>query len=264
MPDWLLKKDDYTPGKDNDAFINKSIMSILRVLGKLCNQPEYNKSRFEVNALTGLVSVILYIIFISLSRNFTFVLITGVYLLVILNFLSIDKIKNVVKVSFIAALFTFLIFLPSFFLGYGNNVLMVTVKVLISVTFVNMFAAEFKWNDIVHAFKIFHLPDMFIFITDTTIRYIYILGNFALNLLYALKLRSVGRDRNKSSILPHIMGTMFLKSKDMSEEMYDAMKCRGFTGEYKFYYKFKFKLSDYILMFCDFIFLLTYFYFDRL
>ena len=57
---------------------------------------------------------------------------------------------------------------------------------------------------------------------------------------------------------------MFIKSKEMAEEMYGAMECRGFVGEYKVYNEFKFKLADYICIIFNVIFILTYFYFDRL
>jgi len=50
----------------------------------------------------------------------------------------------------------------------------------------------------------------------------------------------------------------------MVEEMYGAMECRGFTGSYKVYKNFKFKLSDYICIMSNIVFILTYFYFDRL
>jgi cobalt/nickel transport system permease protein len=52
-------------------------------------------------------------------------------------------------------------------------------------------------------------------------------------MFYALKLRSVGRNAGKTASISGIAGTLFLKSKEMAEEMYAAMECRGFTGEYR-------------------------------
>lgn len=264
MPEWLLKKDNYIPLNDKDAFINKSILSILKVLLRFRLQAEYRIDKFGVNALVKLVSTFLLIIFISLSKNLTFVLITGVCLLVAINFLSIHEIIYIIKMSLVAAFFAFLIFLPSIFWGYGNNTLMVTLKILICTAFVNMVACTTKWDDIIEAFKIFHVPDIFIFILDITIKYIIVLGKFSLNMFYALKLRSVGKSKNKNASLSGIVGTMFIKSRELAEEMYGAMECRGFTGEYKTYKKFKFKTADYICIIFNAIFVLAYFYFDRL
>lgn len=264
MPEWLLEKDNYIPLKDKDAFINKSILSILNVLTKFKKQTEYRTTKFEINALFKFISTLILIIFVSLTQSFTFVLIINVFMLVLINFLSINEIKYILKVSSIVAIFTFVILLPSIFLGYGNNSLMITLKVLISVASVNILACTTQWNDLTGALKVFRVPDMFIFVLDITIKYIIVLGEFSLNMIYSLKLRSVGKSNNKSASISGVVGTMFIKSKEMAEEMYGAMECRGFTGTYRVYNNFKFKLADYICIMFNVIFILTYFYFDRL
>jgi len=264
MPEWLLKKDNYKPLKDKDAFINKSILSILSVCARFRLQTGYKVNKFGVNALVKLISTLLIIIFVSLTKSFAFVLVANVCLLVIINFLNIEEIKYILKVSSIAVIFTFIILLPSIFMSYGNNVVMLTLKVLASVTTVNILACTTQWNELVGTLKVFHVPDMFIFVMDITMKYIIVLGEFALNMIYSLKLRSVGRSKNKTTALSGILGTMFIKSKEMAEDMHSAMECRGFTGEYKIYNKFKFKFADYICIMLGITFILTYFYFDRL
>ena len=44
------------------------------------------------------------------------------------------------------------------------------------------------------------------------------------------------------------MGNLFFKTKSMGEDMYSAMECRGFTGEYVSYKKFRFTLKDAIYL----------------
>ena len=95
------------------------------------------------------------------------------------------------------------------------------------------------------ALKSFFLPDIFILVLDITIKYIVMLGDFTLNMLYSLKLRSVGKNRKKYTSMSGVAGTMFIKSKEMAEETYYAMECRGFTGEYHVYGKSKFTMADY-------------------
>lgn len=65
-------------------------------------------------------------------------------------------------------------------------------------------------------------------------------------MLYSLKLRSVGKNTGKYTSLSGIAGTMFIKSKEMAEDMYSAMECRGFTGEYHVNSKLKFTFADFI------------------
>lgn len=141
---------------------------------------------------------------------------------------------------------------------------MLALKILASVASINILAFTTQWNDLTGALKAFRIPDMFIFVLDITIKYILVLGEFSLNMVYALKLRSVGKSMDKSTSLSGIVGTMFIVSKEMAEGMYGAMECRGFTGAYKVYKNFKFKLADYICIMFNIIFILTYFYFDRL
>jgi cobalt/nickel transport system permease protein len=79
-----------------------------------------------------------------------------------------------------------------------------------------------------------------------------------------LKLRSVGRNKEKYTSVSGVAGTMFIKSKEMSEEMYEAMECRGFTGEYKRAKLNKPGLWDVLFILLVVLIILTYFWFDRL
>ncbi|GKX65879.1 cobalt permease [Clostridium sp. TW13] len=262
MPEWLLEKDNYTPLKEKNSFIDKSIISLLNVLTRFRGKTKQNK--FTINAAVKLISTLILIVFVSLAKNLTFVIIANVFILVVINFLSINEIKHILKVSLIVTAFSFILLLPSIFFGYGSNAVMITLKILVSVASVNILACTTQWNDLIMTLKLFKVPDVFIFVLDITIKYILVLGEFSLNMIYALKLRSVGKSKNKSTALSGVLGTMFIKSKEMSEEMYGAMECRGFTGEYKVYKKFKMKLQDYVCIIANAVFIIIYFYFDRL
>jgi cobalt/nickel transport system permease protein len=110
---------------------------------------------------------------------------------------------------------------------------MVTVKVCLSVACIRLAAATTERASLAGVFKRLWVPDLFILVFDIALKYIVLLGELALTMLYALKLRSVGRNSGKHRSLAGIAGTMFLKSKELAEEMYDAMACRGFTGEFR-------------------------------
>ena len=76
------------------------------------------------------------------------------------------------------------------------------------------------------------MPQTVIFLLDTTLRGIFLLGEEAGALLTALKLRSVGRNRRKQRAAGAVLGTLFLRAQRLSEATYEAMVCRGFTGVY--------------------------------
>jgi len=84
------------------------------------------------------------------------------------------------------------------------------LKILVSVAAVNILSLTTQWNDLTGALKAFRVLYMFIFVLDITMKYILVLGEFSLNMIYALKLRSVGNSNNKSTSLSGIVGTMFI------------------------------------------------------
>ena len=246
MLEWLSKNENYIPQSDKDTFINKSILSLLNILSKIKTQSGYKTDKFYVNAAFKVAFTFMLVTLLSMSRSFTFVIIINVYLLAILSLMQAEKIIKILRVSFVMAIFTFVVLIPAAYWGNGYSSVMITSKVFATVTAVNILSHSTRWNSITSALKRFFVPDIFIFVLDITIKYIVMLGDFTLNMLYSLKLRSVGRNRRKYTSLSGIAGTMFIKSKEMAEDMYFAMECRGFTGEYHSYNRLEFTFADVI------------------
>jgi cobalt/nickel transport system permease protein len=224
----------------------------------------YEGDRFAVNTITKLMSAILLVIMVSVSRSFEFLLIVDVYILLIISLLRVGEIKHIFKMAVVVTIFSLVILLPSILMGNINNSIMIIIKTITTVTVVNITSSISQWNDITKTLKMFFIPDIFILVLDITIRYIVIFGEFSLNMLYALSLRSVGKNKNKSTSASGIIGTMFIKSKEMAEDMYGAMECRGFTGDYKLHNKYKFRLNDVLCIIINIGFIVSYFYFVRL
>lgn len=233
VPEWLLKDACYLPRTDREAFLDRSILSFLSVLskGRLRGGKEKDGGRME--PLVKILSVFIVILLVSLTKSPFFLALAGTGLLIVLSLQSGERIGIVLKTSLAAVLFTVLILLPSAFWGHGSSLAMITAKVFVSVTSVKLVSTSTEWASISGAFKRLGAPDLFILVFDIALKYITLLGEFALAMLYALKLRSVGRNVGKTASLSGIAGTLFLKSKEMAEEMYAAMECRGFTGEYQ-------------------------------
>ena len=263
MPEWLLNDERYIPQTDKDTFINKSILSLLNILSRIRAQNGYRTGRFHVNAVLKLAFTAVLIVLLSLSRSFAFVIIINVYLLLSLSMMKADEILRILKVGFAVALFTFVVLLPSAFMGNYYSVLMITPKVLAAVISVNILSRSTQWNAITGALKTFFIPDVFILVLDITIKYILLLGEFSLNMLYSLKLRSVGKNNIKYASLSGVAGTMFIKSKEMAEDMYTAMECRGFTGEYRVSRKISFTFADLIFILANVLIIYTFFYLGR-
>lgn len=261
MGDWLLKKDNYIPEDDSDKFIDKSIFSILKVLSLIKRRNKLKAGfMYRINPVAKLIFMVLNIIFLSLSRNFMYVLAVDIYFLILLSSLDADEIKNILVLSMIVPIFTIIMLIPSILMGNVMNSIMIILKILGTIIIVNIFSCTTKWSYITRSLKVFFIPDIFILVFDITIKYIYILGQFALNMFYSLRIKSVGKNNKKYSSIPKIMGSLFLKSNEMGEEMYSAMECRGFTGEYRNFSKFKFTMMDFLYCTCSVLIVMLYFY----
>ncbi len=247
MPEWLTDTDEYEAVKDHDAFVDKSILSIVKILSKIKFSQRQNT--YKINSTVRFLFVLLLLVMVSLADNTAFIIITAVYLLVLLCMESAEVIIHVLRFSIGATLFSFLIMLPAALMGNGYSISVFLIKIFIAVSMLVLNVSEQSFNQISGSLKAFHVPDMFIMVLDITIKYIEILGNLALNMLHALKLRSVGKNRGKYKSLSGVAGTMFLSSRKMADEMYDAMICRCFSGAY-------YKETDNKLHVLDFIYII--------
>jgi cobalt/nickel transport system permease protein len=207
-----------------------------------------------------LLSSFLLILFVSLSRSIYFLAIVGTYELVIMCLMSGPKIAKVLKTSFVASLFAFVIFLPSALWGNWPGVLAVAAKVLLSVAAAALVSATAPWSEISRALSSIRIPDIFILVLDLAIKYISLLGGLVLDMLYALKLRSVGHNTDKTASLSGVAGTVFLKSKEAADEMYAAMECRGFSGTYRVAVRSGLSARDYVFIAVNVLILSLFFF----
>jgi len=261
IPLWLVQEEDYIPHTDKDTFLNKSIISILKILSRIKTQDQTNTGTHKINVTLKVGFTFLMLLLLSFSKSFVFLSIIAVVILLILSSMDGKTITSILKITLIMTGFTFLVLLPATVWGNSYSGIMLTTKVFITVTAVNIISHTTRWSQITGALKRLFIPDILILVLDITIKYIVMLGDFALNMLYALKLRSVGKNRNKYTSLSGVAGTMFIKSKEMSEDMYNAMECRGFTGEYHVHNSFKITIYDciYIVLNLAVVVLFVYF-----
>lgn len=137
------------------------------------------------------------VLLLSLSRDFMFTATVDVYLLVVLSSMDAEDILSILKTTLLMTLFTFMALLPSSFYGGSRYSIMIISKVFGTVAAVNILSHTTGRSAITAALKSFFIPGIFILVFGITIKYIAMLRDFTLNVLYALKLRPVGRDGNK-------------------------------------------------------------------
>ena len=138
--------------------------------------------------------------------------------------------KQILSGTIGAVLFSIFILLPAVFMGNPQILLTIGTKVFLSVTLIGMLSAGTAWNKLTASLRAFHIPDIFIFTLDITLKYIAVLGEICMEILTSLRLRSIGQNKKKAKAFSGILGISFLKSREMADEMYASMCCRGFTG----------------------------------
>lgn len=249
LPLWMNQSEVYEPCIDKDGFITKSTQAIFEVLSKL----KWNAGkdgRLSASPSLKLGYTFLFILLTACSKNYLFSLIMAAGTVLALAMSSAEAMKKILSGTLGAVLFSVLILLPAIFLGNPQILLTIATKVFIAVTLIGILSAGTSWNKLTASLRTFHVPDIFIFTLDITLKYIAVLGEICMEILTALKLRSVGQNKKKAKAFSGILGISFLKSREMADEMYAAMCCRGFVGEYKTKRKYTFRKQDilYILL----------------
>ncbi len=90
-----------------------------------------------------------------------------------------------------------------------------------------------RWATLLKSLRVLHVPQAFVLILGMTFRYIYVLIHAANNMFLARKSRLVGRmsGAEERHWLTASLGTLFVKSYDLSDQVYLAMLSRGFRGD---------------------------------
>ena len=248
LPSWMCESEAYEPNIDKDGFITKSAQAILGVLAKLKWNAGKDR-RFSASPSLKLCYTFLFILLTACSKNYLFSLIMVAGTILALASYPASAMKQILSGTIGAVLFSIFILLPAVFMGNPQILLTIGTKVFLSVTLIGMLSAGTAWNKLTANLRAFHIPDIFIFTLDITLKYIAVLGEICMEILTSLRLRSIGQNKKKAKAFSGILGISFLKSREMADEMYAAMCCRGFVGEYKTGRKYAFRKQDIFYIF---------------
>jgi cobalt/nickel transport system permease protein len=230
----MQKTDNYVPPKDGGTFVVKTIKSLGGVMSRLRVQQGHEKGR-SIPALVKFIALVAAILVLSVTQNRLLILAYAAILQLYLCTWPGADILKIYKAALAAALLALVLFIPAMLInpaGAGNN-LAVVVKVFLCLEMVSIFNHTTQWNHITTALRKLHIPGIFIFTLDITLKYTVLLGSFISDVLTSLQLRSVGKNNKKYQSVGGVMGVTFIRGTEMSRDMYEAMRCRGFTDDYK-------------------------------
>ncbi len=243
IPDWLKKEEDYKAENSSSAFVDRTI---LEMVSKISRFQRVNHKNGVRNAFIDLLLIIETIMCISLSTNMLFTYIVLALLLVKLCMMNSEEMTNIIYGGFIASVICALILLPSLLLGNTKTFIRITLKVFLSSSLVYFFNEEHTTNELVSCLKMLHIPDIIIFTLDMTFKYIVLLSKTSKEILTALKCRIIGKLKKNDRSMMNVGGMTFIRSMKYSEDMNDAMKCRGFNGVYYNHMHFHLSRLDYL------------------
>jgi cobalt/nickel transport system permease protein len=111
----------------------------------------------------------------------------------------------------------------------------IALRTGISISFAVLLLMTTRWQQVTAAFAAMHLPQTAVAVLDMAYRYIFFLSESAREMFEARFLRTVGKipARESRRRTGGSVAILFLKSHAAGEEVYDAMRCRGYGDNFR-------------------------------
>lgn len=129
--------------------------------------------------------------------------------------------------------------------GFAGALLLIS-RVGISISLALVLTLSTRWMAILRALRSFFVPRVFISTLEMTYRYLFVLVRAIEEIFIARKARDAGQSATKEQrrFVAAAMGGLFGKSLQMSDEVYNAMLARGYTGEIRVLHQNRMALQD--------------------
>jgi len=131
--------------------------------------------------------------------------------------------------------------------GLWGSIVLVS-RVLASVSFAALLPLTRRWADIFAGLRALFIPRIFVMTLSMTERYLFVFLKLIKDMYRARKSRTIrtfSASFERSWIASRI-GVTFMKSIEMSDDVYKAMLSRGFHGEFRAIDRFRSRPVDYL------------------
>ncbi len=131
----------------------------------------------------------------------------------------------------------------------------IALRTGISISFAALLLMTTHWQQITGAFSSMHLPQIAVAVLDMAYRYIFFLSESAREMFEARFLRTVGKVSASESRKQTggSIAILFLKSRAVGDEVYDAMRCRGYGGSFRSLRGPRMRAADFVFLFLNLI-----------
>ncbi len=125
----------------------------------------------------------------------------------------------------------------------------VTVKALISVSCLILLSSTTPFADLMHGFERMKVPRFFTTVASFMYRYVFLIVDEAERMKRARDSRNYrGRWIWHAHVIGHMIASLFLRSQERAERVYQAMSARGFDGTFPRVSEPKMRAADYFFM----------------
>ncbi len=132
--------------------------------------------------------------------------------------------------------------------GGWVSFLSVMLRFFLTMTSVLLLIATTSFPGICHALRRLGMPELFTSQLLFLYRYIFVLLEEAMRMVRARNMRSFGGKGQGARVYVSLVGTLFLRTMDRAERIYQAMLSRGFTGTMRSVRAYRFRAADFALL----------------
>jgi len=216
-----------------------------------------------------IVSFIALVVAAGLSRDWR--VLAALYALALVGVIAarLDFWPFVRRVWLGIPLFSGIVVLPSIFFIHGRELFHVplgfatltatsaglgaagvfVLRVAVSVSFAVLLVLSTRWADILKSLRFFRVPTLFVLILGMTYRYIFLVLHTVNGMFLARKSRIVAHTSGKEQRwwIVSSLGVLMSRSFRMSDDVYQAMLARGFTGHIRTFQEYRMGAVDWLL-----------------
>lgn len=230
LPDWMMREEITEERYEvKNSFLQSNLSTVISLLSYLKIE---NRKKYSDSPVIRICELIILLILIYNSKSIVFLWTVGIFFLVEIVFFSGREIRAIVKKLIRLIIFTAVILLPSYLLHPGIHPAFFLIRTALLLLNLSVFLTKTSWSEFIAGLRGLYLPDEIVMIFDISIKYFYILGNHIMNILYAVRIRSVGGVVSKK-LTGAILGQVYLISKEHMKSLYEAMLLRGYGNKVK-------------------------------
>lgn len=132
------------------------------------------------------------------------------------------------------------------------GVCLLGLRVGTAVSYAALLPLTISWSDLLHALQSLKAPRLFVMVVGMAYRYIMVLMQAADEMFTARRSRQVGQisPLEGRRLVSRSAGALFTKTLALSDEVYDAMLARGYTGRAPVFHPLRWRFADTLFLLC--------------